>query len=139
MQSSKALFTLPLSQGVGGDGISLNVQVHFRRILMPHTDVSLGDCSYLDTCRHMKTCKFIHYELDESDDLKLLRPEEQGPTLQSVKMVEGQWIQCDIRKFDLSNFGKFSIIMADPPWDIHMNVRLDHCIHRQPASIWDHE
>lgn len=21
---------------------------------MPHTDVNLGDCSFLDTCRHMK-------------------------------------------------------------------------------------
>ena len=38
---------------------------------MPHTDVSLGDCSYLDTCRHMKTCKFVHYEIDQSDDAML--------------------------------------------------------------------
>jgi hypothetical protein len=37
-------------------------KIHFRRIIKPHTDVSLGDCSYLDTCRHMATCKFIHYE-----------------------------------------------------------------------------
>ena len=29
-------------------------KVHFRRIIMPHTDVNLGDCSFLDTCRHMK-------------------------------------------------------------------------------------
>ena len=29
-------------------------QLHFRAIIKPHTDVSLGDCSYLDTCRHMK-------------------------------------------------------------------------------------
>lgn len=29
-------------------------QVHFRRIIAPHTDVNLGDCSFLDTCRHMK-------------------------------------------------------------------------------------
>lgn len=28
--------------------------------------MSLGDCSYLDTCRHMKTCKFVHYEIDDS-------------------------------------------------------------------------
>jgi hypothetical protein len=41
-------------------------KVHFRRIIMPHTDVSLGDCSYLDTCRHLRTCKFVHYEVDDS-------------------------------------------------------------------------
>lgn len=29
-------------------------QVHFRRIIALHTDVNLGDCSFLDTCRHMK-------------------------------------------------------------------------------------
>ena len=62
-------------------------KVHFRRIVFPHTDTSLGDCSFLDTCRHMKTCKastapslfvafldakwfvrflqYVHYELDE--------------------------------------------------------------------------
>ncbi|EOY23925.1 MRNAadenosine methylase isoform 2, partial [Theobroma cacao] len=30
-------------------------KVHFKRIIAPHTDISLGDCSFLDTCRHMKT------------------------------------------------------------------------------------
>ncbi|KAB2054362.1 hypothetical protein ES319_A12G250300v1 [Gossypium barbadense] len=29
-------------------------KVHFKRIIAPHTDISLGDCSFLDTCRHMK-------------------------------------------------------------------------------------
>lgn len=42
------------------------IPIHFRRIIKSHTDVSLGDCSYLDTCRHMKTCKFVHYEIDNS-------------------------------------------------------------------------
>jgi hypothetical protein len=28
--------------------------MHFRRIIAPHTDSNLGDCSFLDTCRHMK-------------------------------------------------------------------------------------
>jgi len=32
----------------------LAVQLHFRRIIAAHTDVQLGDCSFLDTCRHMK-------------------------------------------------------------------------------------
>lgn len=26
--------------------------------------MTLGNCSYLDTCRHMDYCKFIHYELE---------------------------------------------------------------------------
>ena len=28
-------------------------KVHFKPIIKPHTDVTQGDCSYLDTCRHM--------------------------------------------------------------------------------------
>jgi N6-adenosine-specific RNA methylase IME4 len=34
-----------------------------------------------------------------------------------------QWINCDLRRFDYSVLGKFHVIMADPPWDIHMSVR----------------
>lgn len=33
---------------------------------MTHTDLDAGDCCYLDTCRHMKTCKYVHYEIDDS-------------------------------------------------------------------------
>ena len=35
---------------------------------------------------------------------------------------EPQWIKCDIRKFDMSILGKFGVVMADPPWDIHMDL-----------------
>jgi mRNA (2'-O-methyladenosine-N6-)-methyltransferase len=38
-------------------------KVHFRRVIAAHTDPALGDCSYLDTCRH-EHCKYAHYELD---------------------------------------------------------------------------
>ena len=41
-------------------------RMHFRRLIFPWTDPSLGNCSYLDTCRHMKGCKHIHYELDDA-------------------------------------------------------------------------
>ncbi|KAB1215527.1 N6-adenosine-methyltransferase MT-A70-like [Morella rubra] len=54
-------------------------KVHFRRIIAPHTDINLGDCSFLDTCRHMKT-------------------------------------------FKMDILGQFGVIMADPPWDIHMEL-----------------
>lgn len=33
-----------------------------------------------------------------------------------------QWIQCDLRVFDMSVLGKCAVIMADPPWDIHMEL-----------------
>ena len=32
-------------------------RLHFKRIIQPHTDQSLGDCSFLNTCFHMDTCK----------------------------------------------------------------------------------
>ena len=30
-----------------------------------------------------------------------------------------QWIKCDVRTFDMTVLGKFGVIMADPPWEIH--------------------
>lgn len=45
------------------DHIPLDVQVikckklHFKKIIQSHTDESLGDCSFLNTCFHMDTCK----------------------------------------------------------------------------------
>lgn len=35
---------------------------------------------------------------------------------------EAQWIDCDVRTFDLSSLGKFDVILIDPPWDIHMSL-----------------
>merc|ERR1711971_843520 len=40
-------------------------KIHFVRIMRPHTMPTLGDCSYLDGCRHMDTCRFVHYIVDE--------------------------------------------------------------------------
>lgn len=28
----------------------------------------MGNCSYLDTCRNQRSCKYIHYELDDVPD-----------------------------------------------------------------------
>jgi mRNA (2'-O-methyladenosine-N6-)-methyltransferase len=36
--------------------------------------------------------------------------------------MPSQWIICDLRTFDLSVLGKFSVVLADPPWDIHMDL-----------------
>lgn len=32
-------------------------KLHFKKIIQSHTDESLGDCSFLNTCFHMATCK----------------------------------------------------------------------------------
>jgi mRNA (2'-O-methyladenosine-N6-)-methyltransferase len=94
--------------------------VHFRPIIKPHTDLSLGDCSYLDTCRHMEICKFVHYAIEEEN---LTSSNRKELVLSAVGGgVPSQWVNCDIRKFDLSILGKFDVIMADPPWDIHMDL-----------------
>ncbi|XP_009757794.1 N6-adenosine-methyltransferase MT-A70-like [Nicotiana sylvestris] len=109
-------------------------KVHFRRIIAVHTDVNLGDCSFLDTCRHMKTCKYVHYELDSTPDVspmmmgaatlpptKSLKP-QRAHYCSEVELGEPQWINCDIRSFRVDILGQFGIIMADPPWDIHMEL-----------------
>lgn len=33
------------------------------------------------------------------------------------KTYPPQWIDCDLRKLDVTVLGKFDVIMADPPWD----------------------
>lgn len=32
-------------------------KLHFKKIIQKHTDELLGDCSFLNTCFHMDTCK----------------------------------------------------------------------------------
>ena len=97
-------------------------KVHFKPIIKPHTDVSQGDCSYLDTCRHMDICKFVHYQIEDNDLIPSNRKELilSGDT--GNKILPSQWINCDIRDFDCSILGKFDVIMVDPPWEIHMDL-----------------
>lgn len=105
-------------------------RLHFRRIIQSHTDESLGDCSFLNTCFHMETCKFVHYEIDQTQETE---PRKGGakprPSLQSLgsKLVPPQWLNCDLRNFDVSVLGKFAVVMADPPWDIHMELPYGKC------------
>ena len=35
---------------------------------------------------------------------------------------ESQFVNCDIRNFPMEVLGKYPVIMADPPWDIHMQL-----------------
>lgn len=108
-------------------------KLHFRRIINKHTDESLGDCSFLNTCFHMDTCKYVHYEIDACTEptgeatappgrehgQELARPQ---PDAGADRLFPPQWICCDIRYLDVSILGKFAVVMADPPWDIHMEL-----------------
>lgn len=134
----------------GGPGfVEKCKKLHFKKIIQSHTDESLGDCSFLNTCFHMDTCKYVHYEVDgptiqqkESNDsdnasnvtvAKALIldskngsnatcPTSGGSLGSELTLYPPQWIQCDLRYLDMTVLGKFAVIMADPPWDIHMEL-----------------
>mmetsp|Transcript_14364 Transcript_14364/g.18033 ORF Transcript_14364/g.18033 Transcript_14364/m.18033 type:complete len:284 (+) Transcript_14364:3-854(+) len=87
----------------------------------------------------MSACKFVHYEIDGNDvalhnrqhPIAPIQGGILGPQIreisnekasQSASGVPTQWINCDVRTFDFSTLGQFDVIMADPPWDIHMDL-----------------
>nr|XP_055054448.1 N6-adenosine-methyltransferase subunit METTL3 [Misgurnus anguillicaudatus] len=118
---------------LSGDTPQPCTKLHFRRIINKHTDESLGDCSFLNTCFHMDTCKYVHYEIDSPPEAEgdTLGPQAGGTELglhstvgdsNVGKLFPSQWICCDIRYLDVSILGKFAVVMADPPWDIHMEL-----------------
>lgn len=98
-------------------------RLHFKKIIQSHTDVVLGDCSFLNSCYHIKTCKYVHYQVD-TDEQVVKKPDITENPLSipkrsaDVTLMQPQWIQCDLRYLDMSCLGKFAVIMADPPWDI---------------------
>lgn len=110
-------------------------KLHFKKIIQSHTDETLGDCSFLNTCFHMDTCKYVHYEVDSpmanQNNFKINDNDRsnRGVALPKLKVIDpstalhpAQWIQCDLRYLDMTVLGKFAVIMADPPWDIHMEL-----------------
>lgn len=112
-------------------------KLHFKKIIQKHTEESLGDCSFLNTCFHMESCKYVHYQVDFSTIkprhnvhrstshrmkrqlVPVVSPSKPGVDL---NLYPPQWIQSDLRYFDVSILGKFAVVMADPPWDIHMEL-----------------
>ena len=88
----------------------------------------MGNCSYLDTCRNVNTCKYVHYELDPDPDaytaehVKALEKSRNRVPGYLQALPEPQWIKCDVRSFDMTILGKFGVIMADPPWEIHQDL-----------------
>jgi mRNA m6A methyltransferase catalytic subunit len=105
-------------------------RLHFKKIIQSHTDVVLGDCSFLNSCYHIKTCKYVHYQVDSDEQMinksKIDSAENSQISIPKrsveVSLMQPQWIQCDLRYLDMSCLGKFAVIMADPPWDIHMEL-----------------
>ncbi|CAB3229720.1 unnamed protein product [Arctia plantaginis] len=109
-------------------------KLHFKKIIQGHTDESLGDCSFLNTCFHMDSCKYVHYEVDNTDPNATAKSSESvskgthnGTNVVTkpdgvLTLTPPQWIQCDLRYLDMTFLGKFAVIMADPPWDIHMEL-----------------
>ncbi|CAH1738465.1 N6-adenosine-methyltransferase subunit METTL3 [Aphis gossypii] len=103
-------------------------KLHFKKIIQMHTDETLGDCSFLNTCFHMDTCKYVHYAVDGvTSKVNLVNalnsfPSKQGLIDDKSELFPCQWIQCDLRYMDFTFLGKFAVIMADPPWDIHMEL-----------------
>lgn len=110
-------------------------QIHFLPLYNQHTDTLLGDCSYLDTCHKMKTCRYLHYytlvpnkhkeESVENDGLDL--EYTIGECFSRREVTEAQWISCDVRFLPLNILGKFSVIINDPAWDIHMSLPYGTC------------
>ncbi|KAF8511206.1 MT-A70-domain-containing protein [Gautieria morchelliformis] len=157
-------------------------KIHFRPLIRPHTDPTLGHCSYLNTCYSEPTyalspsippfpssniprppssislpsglgaggrgkekapCRYLHFEVDYDGSIPEAERERRrekdrlgsqeyhsthklgiglGPEGVEVDLLPPQWINCDLRRFDYSVLGKFHVIMADPPWDIHMSL-----------------
>ncbi|KNZ53339.1 uncharacterized protein VP01_326g2 [Puccinia sorghi] len=98
------------------------IRVHYKPDIQPHTDLSLGDCSYLNTCHRMDTCRYLHWMVEDP----LAFPSPSAPSAQNAltkipadsgsKLFPPQWVNCDLRHLDVGILGKFNVLMMDPPW-----------------------
>ncbi|KAK6457703.1 MT-A70-domain-containing protein [Scheffersomyces xylosifermentans] len=128
-------------------------KIHFLPIISSHTDLYLGDCSYLDTCHKMKSCRYLHYySLNPlvqansicrgTDKVKCIGDEyTMGEcfTEYEREITPAQWINCDIRYLPFSVLGKFAAIISDPAWDIHMSLPYGTCKDDELLSLPMHE
>lgn len=120
----------------------IKTKIHYIPNLKSQTDVSLGDCSYLDTCHKLNSCRYVHYlqyvpaEILKGKGSQDNAHETSGTVNYTLgyncscalrKPLPAQWIRCDVRKFDFSILGKFSVVIADPAWNIHMNLPYGTC------------
>ncbi|WVR07473.1 hypothetical protein IAU60_004515 [Kwoniella sp. DSM 27419] len=89
----------------------------------------------------IKECRYMHFQVVPSNRPYSLAPpigyppplpknvikrlvgdEKRGPMSEQDPTQVPQWVNCDIRSFDYSVLGQFQVIIADPPWDIHMSL-----------------
>ncbi|SCU93522.1 LADA_0G03554g1_1 [Lachancea dasiensis] len=134
-------------QGCPGIAKCAQSKIHYIPISKPQTDSSLGDCSYLDTCHKMNSCRYVHYLQYVPESLvnnaahRNQEKNQQSKLNQAICLytrgfrcagatapqLPAQWIQCDVRKFDFTVLGKFSVVVADPAWNIRMNLPYGTC------------
>lgn len=130
-------------------------KIHYLPILNNHTDLYLGDCSYLDTCHKMKTCRYLHYyslnplasrqTSDEQEREIRKRSSAHDYTVGECyteyqrKPIPAQWINCDVRYLPFLILGKFAVIVSDPAWDIHMSLPYGTCKDFELLSLPMHE
>lgn len=123
-------------------------KVHFLPLITNSTDLYLGNCSYLDTCHKLKSCRYLHYytlnplSVSEKD-----KPGENNKLLaldytigecyntMTKKELPPQWIKCDVRYLPFSILGKFAAIISDPAWDIHMSLPYGTCKDSELLSL----
>ncbi|WVQ68236.1 uncharacterized protein L199_006443 [Kwoniella botswanensis] len=83
----------------------------------------------------VKECRYMHFQVVPSTSSIPKTPPVIPPLPKNVKKrllgekidrydspPVPQWVNCDIRTFDYSLLGQFQVIVADPPWDIHMSL-----------------
>ncbi|QPG75962.1 hypothetical protein FOA43_003348 [Brettanomyces nanus] len=125
----------------------VNERMHFIPVIQQQTDTKLGDCSYLDTCHKMESCRYVHYGLlmpqslqgypEKSPNDKLQKAglkvkqftrinnftRGEPVCLSSMEELPPQWINCDVTKLNFDVLGNnWGVIIADPSWTIHMNL-----------------
>lgn len=121
-------------------------KVHHLPIKFSTSESSPGDCSYLDTCHKMRGCRYLHYYT-----LTPTRPpaeQAQKPKTDVSEFTMGQcythatrqemapqWISCDVRYLKFPLLGKFSAIISDPAWDIHMALPYGTCKDMELLSL----
>lgn len=123
-------------------------KVHFLPLVTGVTDLYLGNCSYLDTCHKLKSCRYLHYyTLNPPPSATKSKDSESKPVLaldytvgechDTIRRQEtpAQWISCDVRHLPFSILGKFSAIISDPAWDIHMSLPYGTCKDAELLSL----
>lgn len=125
----------------------VKTKIHFLPLVTAVTDVSLGNCSYLDTCHKLKSCRYLHYYTLNPPVPAKGKAQEPKPVLAldytvgechdtvTRRETPAQWINCDVRHLPFSILGKFSAIISDPAWDIHMSLPYGTCKDAELLSL----